>query len=952
MSAESLDPIAIVGLSAILPEAPDAARFWENVSEGRYAITEVDPQRWDPDLYYDPDPKATERTYSKIGGWVREWEWDPLGWHLPIPPKVSDAMDDAQKWGVACTHMALLDYGWPDRPIDLERTAVVLGNAMAGEHHYLTALRIAWPELARELERSESYAALPEDVRRAVAEEMHDNLAGRLPPVTEDTMPGELGNCLAGRIANLFNLRGPNYVVDAACASAMAAIDSSIEGLTEGDYDVVVTGGIDRNMGASTYVKFCAIGALSATGTRPYADGADGFVMGEGAAVFVLKRLADAERDGDRIYAVIRGIAGSSDGKGKGITAPNPVGQRLAIERAWRKSGLEPAACSLIEGHGTSTRVGDVVEVTSLGEAFAGAGLAPGSVALGSVKSNIGHLKGAAGASGILKAVLALHHKAIPPSLNFERPNPNVDWSASPFTVNTELREWEAPNGGTRVAGVSAFGFGGTNFHAVLEEHVPGRFNGNGSGQIAVARDVGKAAAAPEPTSAAPSTAPAAQGPTSSARGPKPPLRGALVLGAPDEAGLAEHLRAALADAKAGGAPQPDAPEEAALCAPERVAIDYGDSTELAQKAALALKALDSGNPAAWKALRARGIFRGSGAPGKVAFLYTGQGSQYANMAAELSRVEPIVGETFEVADRVMRPLLEGRALTDFIFVDGSDAEALKRAEIELMRTEITQPAVLAVDIALTRLLAAYGIVPDFVMGHSLGEYAALVAAGAVSFEEALEAVSARGRGMASLQVDDPGAMVAASAPLDEVEEIIESTDGYAVIANVNSPHQVVLGGATKPVERVLEVLTERGHQATRLPVSHAFHTEIVAPAAEPLRQQLRRLHISPPEIPVVAQRRRRVLPGGARGGGADRRHPRAPDRLPGAVHQGAADAVRGRHPGVRRDRPQACPARLRLRRARRRPGAEPVRESPQDRRPALLQPGALRTVRVGARGR
>ena len=168
-------------------------------------------------------------------------------------------------------------------------------------------------------------------------------------------MPGELGNCLAGRVANLFNLRGPNFVVDAACASAVAAMDASIEGLTEREFDAVITGGIDRNMGASTYIKFCAIGALSATGTRPYAEGADGFVMGEGAALFVLKRLEDAERDGDRIYAVVRGVAGSSDGKGKSITAPNPIGQKLAVERAWRKSGLSPEACSLVEGHGTST---------------------------------------------------------------------------------------------------------------------------------------------------------------------------------------------------------------------------------------------------------------------------------------------------------------------------------------------------------------------------------------------------------------------------------------------------------------------------------------------------------------------------------------------------------------------------------------------------------------------
>ena len=178
-------------------------------------------------------------------------------------------------------------------------------------------------------------------------------------------MPGELGNCIAGRVANLFNLHGPNFIVDAACASALAALDAAVEGLAEREFDAVITGGVDRNMGASTFVKFCKIGALSATGTRPFDEGADGFVMGEGAALFVLKRLADAERDGDRIYAVIRGIGGSSDGKGKGITAPNPVGQRLAVERAWRNAGLSPAACTLIEGHGTSTRVGDVVEVSS-----------------------------------------------------------------------------------------------------------------------------------------------------------------------------------------------------------------------------------------------------------------------------------------------------------------------------------------------------------------------------------------------------------------------------------------------------------------------------------------------------------------------------------------------------------------------------------------------------------
>jgi acyl transferase domain-containing protein len=349
-----------------MPDAPDAAAFWRNIRDGRYSISDVTPDRWDPALYFDPDPGAPDKTYSKIGGWVRDFEWDPLGWRLPIPPRVSDAMDDAQKWAVNLARAALVDYGWPDRPLDTERTAVVIGNAMAGERHYLTALRVNYPEFARELERSTAFAALPKDVREAILDETGTGVRAAIPAITEDTMPGELANILAGRVANLFNLRGPSYVTDAACASGLAAMAASTEGLVNHEYDAVLTGGVDRNMGAATYVKFCKIGALSATGTRPYAEGADGFVMGEGGTLFLLKRLADAERDGDRVYAVLLGMAGSSDGKGRGITAPNPVGQRLAVERAWELAGVSPATCSLVEGHGTSTAVGDVVEVEAL----------------------------------------------------------------------------------------------------------------------------------------------------------------------------------------------------------------------------------------------------------------------------------------------------------------------------------------------------------------------------------------------------------------------------------------------------------------------------------------------------------------------------------------------------------------------------------------------------------
>ncbi|MDJ0849978.1 MAG: beta-ketoacyl synthase N-terminal-like domain-containing protein, partial [Myxococcota bacterium] len=821
--------VAIVGLGAILPDAPDAATFWENVKSRRYSIGDVPSERWDPALYYDPDPSVRDKTYSRLGAFVRDWEWEPMKWHLPVPPKVSDAMDDAQKWAVAGARAALLDYGHPERPLDLERTAAIIGNAMAGEQHYLTALRIHFPRVAHLLGEGSTFAGLPADAREAIVRELGEQMDRALPVVNEDTMPGELANCMAGRVANLFDLHGPNYVCDAACAAALAAIDSAVDGLIENQFDAVIVGGVDRNMGPEPYVKFSKIGALSATGTRPYADGADGFVMGEGAIFFVLKRLADAEQAGDRIYAVLRGIAGSSDGRGKGITAPNPVGQRLALERAWQAAGVPKGSLGLLEGHGTSTRVGDVVEVESLNAVFGDAGLGPGSVPLGSVKSNIGHLKGAAGAAGLLKTVFALHEKVLPPSLNFEKPNPNIDFSKSPFFVNTELKPWDAPADGVRRAGVSAFGFGGTNFHVVLEEHVPGALTrarttvalpgqgkGNGSSQLLAA-----------------------------------PLRGALVLGEASVADLRARLERVVNDAKSGSAPPPAAPRETDLRAPERIAIDYGDAAELAQRGERALRALDSGQPAAWRALRAQGVFRGSGEGRPVAFLYTGQGSQYANMLRGLRESEPVVRDVFAEADRVMEPVL-GRPLSAFLFPDPDDAEAVKEAEQSLRQTEITQPAVLAVDAALTRLLASYGITPDFVMGHSLGEYGALVAAGALPFADALEAVAARGREMADLTVPDNGLMAAVIAPLEKIERVVAGVDGNVVVANVNSRSQAVIGGATEAVEAANRAFAEEGIDTIPLPVSHAFHTSIVAPASEPLRNVLGRLRLAPPEIPLV----------------------------------------------------------------------------------------------------
>ncbi len=854
MTEYSSQPVAVVGLSAIMPDAPTGPDFWSNIREGRYGITDVPPDRWDADLFYDPDPNAPDKTYSRIGGWVRDFVWDPRAWRLPLPPTVAAQMDTGQQWSVSAARAAIVDAGWPDWDVDPERVAVILGNALGGEKQYQTTMRIHLREFARDLGNAPSFAALPAEVRAAIVEEWHEQSIGHLPEIQEDTMPGELSNIMAGRVASLFNFRGPNFVTDAACASALAAMSSAVQGLSAGHYDAVISGGVDRNMGVNAFVKFCKIGALSATGTRPFDAGADGFVMGEGTALFVLKRLADAERAGDRIYAVLLGLGGSSDGKGKGITAPNPVGQRLALERAWDNAGLDPSTMGLVEAHGTSTRVGDGVELGCLTEVLLKAGAAPGTVALGSVKSNIGHLKAAAGAAGFFKAVMALHEKVLPPSLHFTDPNPNLDWDESPLQVNTELREWPQSPAGVRRAGVSAFGFGGTNFHAVLEEYVPGRYREEAAPRTYAAAQVPRSSVVTAPTSA---------GAAAAAGSSRPPLRGALVVGGVDDSDVIAQLERVAADAANGWTPPLAAPDPGLAGAALRVAIDHADAEDLATKAGKALDAFRSGAPARWKMLRAQGVFVGRGPAPKVAFLYTGQGSQYVNMLTGLRTLEPIVAETFDEADRIMTPLL-GRPLSSYIFIDADDSAAVAALEQQLLQTEITQPAVLATDLAMTRVLNAYGVNPDMVMGHSLGEYGALVAAGALTFDSALEAVSARGHEMASLSMEDNGAMAAVFGPLVEIERIVDSIDGNVVIANINSFSQAVIGGATAAVMSAIAAFEAAGISAARIPVSHAFHTSIVAPASEPLKVALRRLEVRAPVLPIVANVTGDFYPAGA----------------------------------------------------------------------------------------
>ncbi len=951
--------IAIVGLGAVLPDAFDVASFWNNILNSKYSVTDVPADRWSVDLYYDPDHTAEDKTYSKIGAFVKGYTFDPLKNGLIIPPKLLSEMDLTQQWAIAVSQQALKDYGYPERKLDPERMAVIFGNANAGEFHYRSTFRILLPEYLQALKTLPDFESLPESVKENLLQGVTQNIHAKTRPITEDTMPGELSNIIAGRVANVFNFTGPNFVTDAACASSLAAIQAACQGLLEEKFDAVLTGGIDRHMGPESYIKFSKIGALSAEGSRPYADGANGFVMGEGAAVFLMKRLEDAERDGDKIYAVIRGIGGSSDGKGKGITAPNPNGQQFALRRAWLDAQVDPQQVGLIEGHGTSTKVGDVAEVTSLNAVFGSLGIQKNSVVLGSVKSNIGHLKGAAGAVGLLKTVLSLYNKTLPPTVNFDRPNPNIDFANLPFRVITGPQEWQVREGNFRFAGVSAFGFGGTNFHVVLEEYFPGVAGNTANsylmparmesmnhttisqeapqsfpiatsqGSLAVNQDEvtnfvlsvvsektgyptemlemdldleadlgidtvkqaelfatvrtnygiprredlklsdystlakvvgfvtdalgkgeGKQKSDPQ-NGQIPQTVTSVVEPNQQQSNALTPYQGLYFASAKDLSGLKAKIESQLAEIRSGAKFNSHCPTPEELAEVERLAIDYASDEELVKRLEKTLSAFENDTPATWKAMQAHGVYRGSGTPGKVAFLFPGQGSQYVNMLLDLRDTEPLVRDTFDEADRVMTPIL-GRPLTSFIYTNGSDEE-LKQAEQELKNTAITQPAMLTANVAVMRVLNKYGVYPDMVIGHSLGEYAALVSAGVLTFAEALEVVSARGREMSKIKVDDPGCMAAVSAPLEKVEEVIKSVDGYVVIANINSPLQSVLGGSTEAIDAAIAKFVADGFQAVKIPVSHAFHTRIVAPASEPLRSVIARMNVQSPRLPIVA---------------------------------------------------------------------------------------------------
>ncbi|MCC5597701.1 type I polyketide synthase [Nostoc favosum] len=810
------NPIAIVGMASLLPQARNLREYWQNIVNKIDCITDVPSTHWSVEDYYDPNPRTTEdKTYCKRGGFLPEVDFNPM--EFGIPPSILEVTDVSQLLSLVVAKEAMEDAGYGEkREFNREMVGVILGVAMAKQLGMPLSARLEYPIWEKALKSS---GLSDEDTQKIV-----EKIKSAYVKWDENAFPGMLANVVAGRIANRLNFGGMNCVVDAACASSFGALKMAISELVEHRSDMMLTGGVDTDNTIMAYISFSKTPAVSPSeNVKPFDAKSDGMMLGEGIGMIVLKRLEDAERDNDKIYAVIKGIGTSSDGRYKSIYAPRKEGQVKALERAYEDAGFSPATVGLMEAHGTGTMAGDPTEFGSLKDYFDVHDDKKQHIALGSVKSQIGHTKAAAGAASLIKTALALHHKVLPPTINITEPNPKLNIKNSSFYLNTETRPWIRPEGeAPRRAGVSSFGFGGTNYHVVLEEYEADqnhayRLHSDASEVLLFAPTVDQLLSKSEE-----------------------------ILGKLRSPDAPTHYAQLVNECKS-----PQIPLSAARFG--FVAENLEEACKFLQTSIDWLK--HKGTAASWE--HPQGIYyRSSGMElgGKVVSLFSGQGSQYLEMGRELVMNFPLMRRLHGYMDSLLiKDNLQ--PLSEIVFPHPVFGEAEKNVQIAaLQRTEYAQPAIGVLSAGMYSILQQAGFKSDFVAGHSFGELTALWAAGVLSTEDYLFLVKARGQAMAAPEDPDhdAGSMLAVKEDISKVEAVLRHFPQVA-IANQNSPTQFVLAGPTAEIARIKEALHEKGYTAVLLPVSAAFHTPLIAFAQKSFAIATKSVKFQSPKIPVYS---------------------------------------------------------------------------------------------------
>jgi myxalamid-type polyketide synthase MxaB len=756
------EPVAVIGMGCRFPGAPDPSAFWDLLRRGVDAVTEVPNDRWNIDDYYDPDPDKPGKMYTRWGGFLKEIDgFSPA--FFGISPREAASMDPQQR--------LLLEVSWEA----LENAAVAperLQNGSVGVFVGIGATDYS------ELEVLQGPAAI-------------DPYNGT----------GTSFSVASGRLSYLLGVRGPSLALDTACSSSLTAVHLAVVSLRNRESDIALAAGVNLMMSPDSLVSLCKARMLSPDGRcKTFDASANGYVRGEGCGVLVLKRLADARAEGDNVLAVIRGSAVNHNGRSSGLTVPSGPAQQTLIRQALGNAGLKPSEVSYVEAHGTGTAVGDPIEVGALASVFAERSR---PLLIGSVKSNVGHLEWAAGVCGLIKAILALRHGQIPASLHLKTPNPHLEWDRLPLRVVTELTPWPE---GRRVAGVSSFGFGGTNAHVLVEEAPE------------VAAEVG----------------------TDTRMADRPLHLCALSAKTPE----------ALRELSARYANWLDAAEPGALADichtantgrshfEHRLATTVASTEELRH----GLRGVAAGESPA-------GVQSGQtpASRPRVALLFTGQGSQYTGMGRELFETQPAFRRTLQRCNDILRGSLE-IPLLEVLYPTQEADEA--RPQL-IHQTAYTQPTLFALEYALAELWQSWGIRPQIVLGHSVGEYVAACVAGVFRLEDGLRLIAARARLMQALPRN--GTMLAVRAAEDVVERIIASYAESVSIAAVNGPRDVVISGERRAVEALAARLQADGVATQPLTVSHAFHSPLMEPMLAEFERVTRAAHYDPPRLGLIS---------------------------------------------------------------------------------------------------